>query len=251
MNNKKWLLCIIIAIVLIAIGILLILNRSIRFNKLVVNETKWNEITSNKKENNELTLNNLKFNDYNLIVDNENNIIYYSVVDENKKYNPFIDYDGDLVINRKITEEDVDNDSDLKIMIYDKESYKIYSLVVTNYPLINFTFEESDDKKKDVEIEVFDNKKDITQRVVISDGKLIIGKEDEYIFNLTKESPGRNKRKNIISILGMDRNNEFKLTKSEEINKDKRYIQVFINNEYKGLYQIEEKGQIKKIDIAP
>lgn len=254
MNKKKWLLCIIIVIALIAIGILLLFNNNTRFNKLVVNESKWSSITNNRNESDDITLENLQFDDYNLIIDNEDNIVYYSVVDGKNKYNPYVDYDGklNLVINKEITEDSIDNNDDIKIMIYNKNSYRVYSLVVTNYPLINFTLDSNDEKKNSVEIEIFDNHKGNVQRMVKSNGRLLTDKGDEeFIFNLTKESVGRNKRKNTISILGMNKNNEFRLTKISETEEDKKYVQVFINNEHKGLYLIEEKGEIKKKDIEP
>ena len=254
MNKKKWLLICIIAIALIAVSIILLMNRNTRFNKLVINESKWNNIIKDREESNDIQLDNLIFNDYNLIIDNENNIIYYSIVDGKEKENPLIKYDSNLNIamSQEIKEEDIDSDSNIKIMVYDKNKYRIYSLVVTNYPWINFQTKEESSKKNAVEIEVFDNHKGNMQRLVKSDGKLLTDQGDsEYIFSLTKESLGRNKRKNIISILGMNRNNEFKLTKTQEQQEDKKYVQVFINNEYKGLYEIEEKGNIKKSDIEP
>ena len=239
--NRKWLFIIILVLIIITIGIIFILTREIRYNKLVIDDANWNEIINNRNDSTNIMIENIKFNDYEMVVDNESNVIYYSVIEIKNKYNPKIEYDFNdnlkLVINKRM-EENIDS---LKIMIYNDVSYRIYTLSITNLPILNINYLKSNiGNIKEVEIELFDNRIKSTQKYLKSIGRLII-KNNEYELLLKKESLGHNKRENKISILGMDKRGEYILKKVDN-EKNKNSINVFINNKYIGIYTINLKG---------
>jgi len=248
--NKKYILGIIIVISFIIIALVLKFSLKTRYDKLVKTETEWNDIISSRNEDN-LSLESIEFNDYNLIIDNENNIIYYSVVETKNKYNPTIKYKNNklyLAFSSEISDQNLEN-SDIKLMIYNDTSYKIYSLYVTNYPILNFDYTKDENEKSkriDTKITLFDNHTNNPRKMIISDGKLTIVSENEYIFSLTKESVGRNKRENNISIFELPKENEYVLKEASE--NDDKVIKLFINNKYVGLYTLSHKPERKGVN---
>ena len=88
---------------------------------------------------------------------------------------------------------------------------------------------------------LFDNLSNLPQKITISSGKIKID-EKKYVFSLHMFTPGKNKRDNRISILGMKPNSEYILTSvnynlENDINKNNR-VELFLNNEYKGVYDL-------------
>ena len=252
--NKKWLLISILGISVLTIIIILVLTHKTKYNKLIVSEEKWNNIISDRINSTSIELESIKFNDYNLLIDNENSIIYYSVVNTKNKYNPSIKYSTNkktsIVINDSITDEKLEQTGVLKIMIYNDNEYRIYTLVATNYPILNMIYNENTNNKTKIpiEIELFDNHIDSPQRIVKSTGKLrVINENREYSFSLIKESLGHNKRENHISIFGMGKRNEYVIKKVNNTNMNEKYVQVFINNKYNGLYSFGPKDE-RRID---
>ena len=100
--NKKRLFGIILILTYLAIIIILVLNTSIKYNTLILSESEWNKIISNRNMSTSISIESIEFNDYNLLVDNKNSIIYYSVVNSNHKYNPSIKYKTNKKVNIKI-----------------------------------------------------------------------------------------------------------------------------------------------------
>ena len=242
--NKKKIFGIILILTVLAMTIIIIFTHKIKYNKLIVSSDKWNNIISSKSASTDISLKSIKFNDYNLLIDEKNSIIYYSVVNVKNKYNPLINYNLSdnklkIAINKELSDEVLENTDSIKIMIYDDDSYRIYTLVVTNYPILNVNYKDENNNKKkiDIELELFDNHINSPQRVLKSDGELKIIKENkEYSFSLKKESLGHNERKNHISIFGMEKQNEYLIKVTDTINDKERYVQFFINNEYQGIY---------------
>ncbi len=225
---------------IIIIGIVFILTNGTRYNKLVIDDISWNTIVNNRNNSNNIKIDNIIFNDYEMIIDNENNTIYYSIMDIKNKYNPKIEYKINdnikLVINKRI-EENIDS---LKIMIYNNSDYRIYTLIVTDLPILSINYIKGIGSIKDIELELFDNRIKSTQKYFKSIGRLII-RNNEYELLLKKESIGHNKRENHVSILGMDKNGEYILKLVNERN-NKNNILLFINNKYMGIYNINLKG---------
>lgn len=192
----------------------------------------------------------IRFNDYKLIIDEKRNTIYYSVVnDSQSKYNPNVSYSinnktGKIaILLDEITEEKVKNNYQFKIMIYDEKEYHIYNLKCTDFPVLNISYnpnEEINQKDVSMEMYLFDNLSNISNKITISSGKIKKNK-DNYTFSLYKLTPGKNKRDNKLSILNMKINSESTLI---PINKEKNsnfnnVVKLFFNNEYKGVYFLE------------
>ena len=209
--NRKLILGIILGLTIFILGIVLIITHKTKYNKLVLNENQWNQILQNKKSSTSIKIERLEFNDYHLMIDEENATIYYSVVEGSNRYNPFVRYtlnDKKLKIAFSSSLDDsVREDSEsIKVMIYNNQSYRIYSFVVTSYPILSITYhgDEISTGKINIELEIFDNHVDSPRRFLKSDGKLrVIEDNQEYSFSLVKESLGNNKRDNYISIFGM------------------------------------------------
>lgn len=242
--NRKWLLGIILALTIIFVVIILVLTHKTKYNKLIVSNDKWNDIINSRNISTDINLESIEFNDYNLLIDNENSIIYYSVVDVKSKYNPSVKYTVNnkkikIAFNKEITDEVLEDTDTLKVIIYDDNSYRIYTLVATKYPILNVSYngEYNNRKKINIKLEVFDNYVNSPNRVLKSDGELrVIEENKEYAFSLKKESMGHNERENHISIFGMEKQNEYLIKATDTTDKEAKYVQFFINNEYKGLY---------------
>lgn len=266
MNKNKILLPVIVFTAIIIILIIL-LNPSHEYNKLIVSESKWNNIKESRIENEKLILEDIKFNDYKLIIDEKNNTLYYSLVnDSSNRHNPDISYNANnknvklAVLSEKITDEKVKNNYQFKIMIYDEKQYHIYNLKCTELPILNISYNKDEEiKQKNIQMEIylFDNLSNIPNKITISSGKIKMN-EDNYIFSLHMLTPGKNKRDNKVSILNMRPNSEYILTKisntsdnlqeqedSINIESKKHRVELFLNNEYKGVYSlghIQEKN---------
>ena len=260
MSKKKILISVIIFTILIII-LIIMLNPIHKYNTLVVNESKWNSIIESRIENQNLVLEDIKFNDYRLIIDEKNNNLYYSLVnDSSSKYNPNVSYSANyknvkLVVlsDEKIFEKEKSN-YQIKVMIYSEKEYHIYNLKCTDLPILNISYnkdEEINQKNIPMEMYLFDNLSNIPNKITISSGKIKM-EEEKYIFSLHMLTPGKNKRDNRISILNMKPNSEYILSKVNNtsdnfqeqqdivnINNKKNRVELFLNNEYKGVYYLE------------
>lgn len=260
--SRKKILIPVVAFTLIIIVLIFVLNPSHKYNSLSISESKWKAIQEARIESKNLILEDIKFNDYKLIIDEKSNTLYYSLInDSQNKYNPNVSYsinskNGKLaVLSEEITSEKVKSNYQFKIMIYDEKEYHIYNLKCTDLPILNISYngnEEISEKNIPMEMYLFDNLSNIPNKITISSGK-IKENEDELIFSLNMLTPGKNKREHRISILNMKPNSEYKLTKvdnlqlqedNKNIENRKHRVELFLNNEYKGVYSldyIEEK----------
>ncbi len=246
--HKNWLFIIILFLTLAAILSISIVEKSTKYTKLVVSKDKWTSLINNKKLSTNISLNSIEFNDYNLLIDNENNIIYYSIVDTNTKYNPSVQYKGNeklsVAINTNITDNSIEKTDKIKVLIYNDKEYRIYNLVTTTYPILNIKYSESINRKTNIpmSIELFDNNVNTLNKVIISTGKLKILEENkEYSLSLTRNSVGKDTKNNYISIFNMKQSNEYIIKEVNDNTKDVNCIKLFINNKYIGLYSFESK----------
>lgn len=251
MSRKNILIPLIIFTVIIIV-LIIVLNQSSTYKKLTINESKWHSIQEIRIENQNLVLEDIRFNDYKPIIDEKNNTIYYSIVnDSQNKYNPTVSYSTNnkniklAILLDEITDEKIKSNYQFKIMIYNEKEYHIYNLRCTDLPIVNISYNKDEEiKQKNIPMEMylFDNLSNIPQKITISSGKVKM-EENNYIFSLHMLTPGKNKRNNKISILNMKPNSEYVLTKvnnktESEINQNHR-VELFFNNEYKGVYLLE------------
>lgn len=266
--NKKVLFGIIICITLFLISIVIIFNSGKKFNNLVIDENKWNDIIKSRMESTSIKINNIKMNDFSLLIDEVENSIYYSMLDNSKKYNPTVMYDIDknakIAINEEIEEEKVNNNYNFKLMVYDDTKYHIYNFVVTTLPIINISYDEDISKTERVksDIYLFDNRNNTHKNVINSNAVINIldngSEKKDYSFSIVMDSLGNNERENNLSVLGMQKHSEYLLNslsndneKVREVfstnlwndfskfkNDNSEFVELFINNHYVGLYSL-------------
>ena len=240
--NKRLLIIIISVITILSIITIIFITYKPRLNKYVIDKDKWDYIINNRKNNNNLYIDNISFNDYNLVIDNDNDVIYYSLVNIKNKYNPVIEFKTKNELNIVINKELNSTLNEYKIMIYNNDYYHIYTLIVTDLPTINIEIKDTNKNNNNLNIEIFDNNINSFQKLVKSNGKLkTIKDSEEYIILLNKLSLGHNKRDNNISIFGFEKENEYILKKYNNSNNKK--VNLFINNKYKGIYYIEQNKE--------
>ena len=245
--NRRKILIPVIAFTGLIIILIIVFNPKQKYNKLSVNISKWNSILESRIKSENLILENIKFNDYKLIIDEKNNTLYYSLLKESRnKYNPKVEYSSNssntklIILSDDITDEKIKNNHYFKIMIYNEKEYHIYNLKCTDLPILNISYNEAEESKPKhipIEIYLFDNISKIPNRITISRGDLK-KKEDDFIFSLYMLTPGKNQRDNQLSILNMKPNSDYILTtqNNESQNEINNKIELFLNNEYKGVY---------------
>lgn len=253
MSRRNILIAVSIFTVMVII-LIIVLNPSSKYKKLSISESKWNSIKDSRTENNNLRLEDIRFNDYKLIIDEKSNTLYYSLInDSSNKYNPKVVYNANnnlklAVLEDEITDEKIKNNHEFSIMIYNEKEYHIYNLKCTDLPILNISYNQNDETNKNsfpMELYLFDNLSNLPNKITISRGKLKIN-DDNYTFSLHMLTPGKNKRNNKLSILNMKPNSEYVLSKvnqdiSQEDNLEnkKHIVELFLNNEYKGVYSLE------------
>ena len=250
MSKRKIFVSVIIFTVVIVI-LIIALNPIHKYNRYFISESKWKAIQESRIENKNLVLEEIKFNDYKLIIDENSNTIYYSLInDSQNKYNPNVSYSTNskianlAILSDEITDEKVKSNYQFKIMIYNEKEYHIYNLKCTDLPILNISYnsnEEINQKNIQMEMYLFDNLTNIPNKITISSGKVKMN-ENNYIFSLHMLTPGKNRRENRISILNMKPNNEYVLIpinneSGNEGNINHR-VELFLNNEYKGIYSL-------------
>lgn len=291
--NRKILLIIILAISILGILIVLMLNPQIKFDDLCINEDKWNSIVSSRSSAN-LSLKNIKFNDYELIIDDENSKIYYSVIkNSTNKFSPSVSYTANThntkvaILEDEITEDKIMNNHEFKVLLYDNNTYRIYGLYCTSFPMLNIVYDEQNangNKNIPMNMYLFSNFDNGINRVVRSEGTISENEGEDgvinYNFSLKMTTPNNKKRDNVISLLHMRPNSEYylnainigendsplkkdmkgpkeKLDRVEDRKmisgddmmpfkeKNEQRVELFINNEYIGLYSLSYNLEAK------
>ena len=203
---------------------------------------------------------------------------YSIIDEEKTAYNPIVKIratEGKL--NICICENEMDdiligNNVQTKFLIYSDEYFAEYNLITTKLPLMNINCDEEIIGDVDMSISLFDNRKGCSNRQIYSDGKIrwrgASSKEypkKSYRISLLANSVGENERPNNISLLGMRKDDDWILyaayNDQEKIRNvfsqnlwkyscandneygidagvEYKYIELFINNEYCGLYAL-------------
>ena len=232
--KRIWLLLIILGFtILITISAILLLPKT-KYTSLVISNEEWNNIINTRNNSSNIKIDNIKFNNYNLIIDEDNSTLYYSVVNSNSKYNPVVNYSNKFKIafNKRISSDT----NEVDMIIYNDKNYRVYKLVLTNMPILSINYKEETNNKVKIPVDIylFDNDVNTSNKVLKSKGDLTIIKESsEYILSLKKESLGRNKRDNNVSLFGMEKHDEYLV---KVTNNNTNYINLFINNKYVGRY---------------
>ncbi len=273
--DRKILLILIIILSVLGITFIITFKPRVNFNSLVIKEEEWNAITSSRKEGN-LSLKNLKFNDYDLIIDEKNNKIYYSVINNStSKYSPVVTYYASspntkiAILDDEITADKMMNNHEFKILLYDDKTYETYGLYCTSFPMLNIVYDEQTAKEFNIPMSMylFNNFDNGINRIVRSNGTIdkveMENGTNNYKFSLVMTTPGNKERENVISLLHMKPSNEYflnvintgenkseiKNNKTERIDKmaerNEQKVELFVNGQYVGLYSLSYNPDIK------
>jgi len=122
-------------------------------------------------------------------------------------------------------------------------------LICTKFPTLIINYNMNKENRKNnipINIYLFDNLTDSNNRITRSDGRMNVERNDNYMLHLELLSPGKNVRDNVISIMGMEPTSRYILTKINTLEdsnntryEDNHIIELFIDNKYMGLYEIE------------
>lgn len=204
---------------------------------------------------------------YSLIEDSDN--AYNPYVECVSKENAQIAIVGDL-----FTEETITNGTEYGILIYTDEEYQFRNLVFTTLPLLELEYEGvlNDVDMVSLKFSLFDNRRHATQRVVSSEGDIklrgrssINFPKQGYRFTLYSDSVGEHRREFNTALLGMRQDGDWLLyaayNDKEKVRNifssnlwklscatnnflgidngmEYRYVELFINGEYWGLYAL-------------
>ena len=187
-------------------------------------------------------------------------------------------------IEDSISTEGIKNNDTITILAYTEEEYCCYSLKCTTLPLMNIECtEEITDDSVPMSIVLFDNRQEAAQRVISSEGNIHIRgatariyPKKGYRFSLSQESIGGNLRANQVSLLGMRQDDDWLLyaayNDEEKIRNvfssnlweytcatdnaygintgmEYRYLELFLNGEYWGLYALGYPIDEKQLGI--
>lgn len=280
MNRKK----LGIGVFIISIGLFIFLiGQERKVSNMTIELTQLENIMKTHKETKEPLIQTLNLNGYETVYDQGSDSWYYSLIENHKSaFNPTVKYKARsedvhvVFFDSEITDIRMEQNLPMKMIAYDDSDYHIYEIVCTNLPLLSITYNEkkqitqTEDTK--IEITLFDNRKDATNRITTSIGEMHIRgatsvgyPKKGYKFTLFQETLGNNTRRNKVSLLGMRQDEEWVLyagyNDQEKIRNvfstnlwmdscsknnslgivngvEYRYTELFINGEYHGLYAL-------------
>lgn len=218
---------------------------------------------------------------YYSLIENDNNKYNPKITVEGKAVK--------IALNKSINADTISQNETIQLLAYNEKEYKIYNLKCTTLPLLNIdTGSMPADKiykaeETDIDLTLFDNSNGSVKRVVKSQGSMhargnstVFFPKRGYKISLTTESIGNNKRNNDISLLGMRMdddwilypayndqekirnvfamnlwekscatNNQFNINNGTEY----KYIELFFNNEYWGLFALGFPIDEKQLNI--
>lgn len=183
-----------------------------------------------------------------------------------------------------ITPETIRDNISLTIIAYNEKYYSQYSLKCTTLPLLNVTCEEEIlDDAISMQLQLFDNRRDCTIRNICSDGLIHLRgattkhfPKKGYRISLTKNKKNGNTVSNKCNLLGMRNDDDWLLyaafndqekirqvfstnlwkyscsadnSLGLDIGMEYQYVELFINNEYYGLYALGYPIDEKQLNI--
>ena len=186
-------------------------------------------------------------------------------------------------IDETITDGLIASNTPIEMLICDDENYLKCQLICTTLPLMSLEVPEGiGDLDAEMEMTLFDNEEDSVMRLVSSGGTVRIRgglsrefAKNSYRLSLRTESIGNSKRANNISLLGMRKDDDWILnclyndhekvrnTLSHNLWTDScgtdnvynvetgvkyKYLELFVNGEYRGLYALGYKPDEKTMN---
>lgn len=187
----------------------------------------------------------------------------------------------------KITSDMIENNRSIPFVVYDDKQYEEGVLRLTTLPIMcirtSGTIPDSKEESVDMQMELFDNRAEASRKILSSDGKIkvrgnttLVYPKKSYKLSLTRATPTNSEKKNKISLLGMPSDEDWILTAMYEdpekirdvfcarlwkeslacdnsegldLGTEYKYIEVFINDEYFGLYALGYKLRNEQLGI--
>lgn len=214
---------------------------------------------------------------------------YSPVEGSRSAYNPYVRKTADKTVSvavndAKITAEDIRDNKTFRMIAWNDDFYYEYNLKCTALPLMNIDCdEEIGDEDVAMSMTLFDNRTGVMQRVTQSEGSIHVRggstsayPKKGYKLSLSKTSSEGETDKNKISLLGMRRDDDWVLyaayndpekirnvfssnlwkytcAKDNSLDIDNgveyKYIELFVNNEYWGLYALGYKPDSSQLEI--
>ena len=258
---KKILFMLSIIFFLIFFIVRLYISNNLIFKENVITQQEFDKIISTKEEYKDFI--DVKHNNESIPFDKVNNYYLLSQV-EGSKYNGHISIDKfeiDILKNNKSKNEIISTNDNLVILAYNDKYYKIINLKLTCFPVIKL--DESSNKvtiyDNDSEREVLNVQKH-SMSYHIRGNSTAVSKKKSYKLNIL-DSKGKKKK---VSLLNMRNDDDWILNamstdraymlekigyniwgKMSEFDIQLKYIELFINNEYKGIYYLQEPADFK------
>lgn len=286
-RKLKFIFVILSAVMLVAICSypLIKLGQANRFDELVFSDEELKNIMSVRQSDSNV-MTDIFFGEQKLVFDDKSSTLYYSLIEDDKlAYNPIVSAgssDEEVSIgflNDHITDEAIASNARIKAIIYDDLRYCVCDLICTTLPLISIqcpTGITREDTK--MHFSLFDNEKGSKERMMDSDG--VIRARGATSLNYPKRSfkvslRDGEKRKDV-SLLGMRSDDDWILYScyadyervrnvfsqnlwTESCGTDNasrlntgsyyKYVEVFLNGEYYGLYALGYRTDLKTLGI--
>lgn len=235
-------------------------------------------IKQNRQEAN-FNLAMLKYKENEIPYDSDNNIYYFCTY--NEKYNFDVYYSDNTTVKYHLDK----NNNLIQLIAYNKKKYKVYNIQLTKFPLISIYLEDKNKNKEEPisdnftfgNIKIFDNIKNEKKIDVFQhSAKFRIRGEISRNYekkNYTVQFIDSKSGSNLVvdNVLGFDKNSKFTLNslyednskirdilslnswkqinKYSERNINMKYVEVFINDKYYGLYGFNEYPNEYKLKL--
>ncbi|MBP3735468.1 MAG: CotH kinase family protein [Lachnospiraceae bacterium] len=254
------------------------------FSSFLVTEDAFLHLMEDRSEDPSLLPASVTFSDAPLFFDRPAKTCYYSLIEgAADAFDPSVFYTAAgaspgsgvrlAVSGGDITEAAIAEDHTWQLLFYNDTAYALCSLKCTTLPLLSLNSDQSiGDSENEMSLVLFDNRKNVLQRSVRSDGTVRLrGRTTRYLpkpglrIKLTERSLGDNLRSRRVSLLGMRQDDDWLLYSAyndqERVRRvfscnlwydtcashndlglplgmEFRYVELFVNGEYYGLYAL-------------
>ena len=288
MNKRVLRILLLVITIASAIYFFVYYNRERSLSSLALNQSDFNAIKAGRTETDDLS-DTISFNSYPLFYDETGRRFYYSLIEGNgSAYDPGIRWNNKTINvcfdHSEITEEMIHRNETMRMLIYDDQQYSEYEIACTTLPLLNIDVSEISIDDNDMKLTLFDNRKGASRRNIESKGKIRIKGQSTtkypkkaFRFSLLLDSVGGNTRQNDLSLLGLRYDDDYILyagyNDQEKIRNvfncrlwhdscagDNlagiedgtyyRYVELFIDHEYWGLYALAYPIDAKQMQIS-
>jgi hypothetical protein len=279
---------------------LIMIKATPHHNMLLERQEKLDEIIAIRKSTDNL-LQELRFNQYILPYDAQTKTFYYSVPKTGRhRFNPLVSWEASekdvslSFIGQPFSQLGMQMNQRYVFVAYTGSSYAIYGLILTSLPIITIRTENTDvsperpigDEDIMAQFRLYDNRSNATvyQRSISSQASMHVRGQTSraypkksYKLSLKQRSLGGNQRNNLVSLLGMEQDDDWILyaafndpermrntfshqlwheisTQRENIGMNTgttgKFVELFINNRYWGIYVLMRPIDSKSLRLS-